>query len=307
VTIGCYSTSVNPIETDTLTKQFGRVHALEGLTFSVSQGAVHALVGPNGAGKTTLIKILMNIFRASSGSASILGVDSKKISAEAFASIGYVSENQQLPGWIRVGAFLEYLRPFYPTWDRRLEAQLAQMFDLQLDRKLKQLSRGMRMKAALASALAFRPKLIVLDEPFSGLDPMVRDELGKALVNRAVDSTILLSSHDLAEMEGFATHVMFLDAGRIQLCEEMSSLTARFREVAVTLAAPAPLPPNLPPTWMQVTVNDSIVRLVDSAFDAEGTPAEISRRFGPVQNTTFAPMTLRAIFLALGKSSKKSS
>jgi len=298
---------VNPLEADTLAKRFGRVHALEGLSFSVPQGTVYALVGPNGAGKTTLIKILMNIFRASSGSASILGVDSKKISGKAFASIGYVSENQQLPGWMRVGAFLEYLRPFYPTWDTQLEAQLAQLFDLQLDRKLKQLSRGMRMKAALASALAFRPKLIVLDEPFSGLDPMVRDELGKALVNRSGDSTIFLSSHDLAEMEGFATHVMFLDAGRIKLCEEMSSLTARFREVAVTLAAPAPVPANLPPTWMQVSANDSIVRLVDSAFDAEGTLAELSRRFGPVQNVTFASMTLRAIFLALGKSGKKSS
>jgi ABC-2 type transport system ATP-binding protein len=274
---------------------------LEGLSFSVPQGTVYALVGPNGAGKTTLIKILMNIFRASSGSASILGVDSKKISGKAFASIGYVSENQQLPGWMRVGAFLEYLRPFYPTWDTQLEAQLAQLFDLQLDRKLKQLSRGMRMKAALASALAFRPKLIVLDEPFSGLDPMVRDELGKALVNRSGDSTIFLSSHDLAEMEGFATHVMFLDAGRIKLCEEMSSLTARFREVAVTLAAPAPVPANLPPTWMQVSANDSIVRLVDSAFDAERTLAELSRRFGPVQNVTFASMTLRAIFLGAGE------
>jgi ABC-2 type transport system ATP-binding protein len=298
---------VPAIETEQLTKRFGRVHALEGLNFSVPQGAVHALVGPNGAGKTTLIKILMNIFRASGGTASVLGVDSRKVSGKAFASIGYVSENQQLPGWMRVGAFLEYLRPFYPTWDTQLEAQLAQVFDLQLDRKLKQLSRGMRMKAALASALAFRPKLIVLDEPFSGLDPMVRDELANALVNRAAGSTIFLSSHDLAEMEGFATHVMFLDAGRVQLCEEMSSLTARFREVAVTLAAPAPVPANLPPTWLQVSGNDSIVRLVDSAFDAEGTREEISRCFGPVQNITFVPMTLRAIFLALGKRAKRSS
>jgi ABC-2 type transport system ATP-binding protein len=298
---------VNPIETDTLTKRFGRVHALDGLSFSVPQGAVYALVGPNGAGKTTLIKVLMNIFRASSGNASILGLDSKKISGKAFALIGYVSENQQLPGWMRVGAFLEYLRPFYPTWDTQLEAQLAQVFDLQLNRKLKQLSRGMRLKAALASALAFRPKLIVLDEPFSGLDPMVRDELGKALVNRAADSTIFLSSHDLAEMEGFATHMLFLDAGRVQLCEEMSSLTARFRDVSVTLAAPAAVPANLPPTWLQVSARDSIVQFVDSAFDAEGTPAEISRCFGPLQNATFAPMMLRAIFLALGKSAKKSS
>jgi ABC-2 type transport system ATP-binding protein len=295
------------IETEQLTKRFGLVHALEGLSFSVPQGAVYALVGPNGAGKTTLIKILMNIFRASGGTASVLGVDSRRVSGKAFVSIGYVSENQQLPGWMRVGAFLEYLRPFYPTWDTQLEAQLAQAFDLQLDRKLKQLSRGMRMKAALASALAFRPKLIVLDEPFSGLDPMVRDELANALVNRAAGSTILLSSHDLAEMEGFATHMLFLDAGRVQLCEEMSSLTARFREVAITLAAPAPVPANLPPTWLQASGNDSIVRLVDSAFDAEGTRAEISRCFGPVQNITFVPMTLRAIFLALGKRAKRSS
>jgi ABC-2 type transport system ATP-binding protein len=298
---------VNAIQTEALTKRFGRVNALDGLDFCVPQGAVNALVGPNGAGKTTLIKILMNIFRASSGEASLLGVNSRKVSGKTFASIGYVSENQQLPGWMRVGSFLAYLRPFYPTWDNQLEAQLVQSLDLPLDRKLKQLSRGMRMKAALASALAFRPKLIVLDEPFSGLDPMVRDELSKALLERAADATVFLSSHDLAEMEGFATHVMFMDAGRIQLCEKMSSLTARFREVIVTLAVPAPVPANLPPTWMQVSANDSIVRLVDSAFDAEGTPAEISRRFGPVQNAAFAPMTLRAIFLALGRSGKKPS
>jgi len=90
---------VNAIQTEALTKRFGRVHALDGLDFCVPQGAVHALVGPNGAGKTTLIKILMNIFRASSGNATVLGVNSRKVSGKVFASIGYVSENQQLPGW----------------------------------------------------------------------------------------------------------------------------------------------------------------------------------------------------------------
>src|SRR5437867_2185137 len=120
---------VYPIQTEGLSKRFGRVCALEGLSFSVPKGAVHALVGPNGAGKTTLIKILMNIFRASSGSASVLDVDSKRVSGKAFESIGYVSENQQLPGWMRVGGFLSYLRPFYPTWDRGLEEQLVRHFD----------------------------------------------------------------------------------------------------------------------------------------------------------------------------------
>jgi ABC-2 type transport system ATP-binding protein len=295
------------IQTQSLTKRFGRVHALDGLDFSVPQGAIQALVGPNGAGKTTLIKILMNIFRASTGTASVLGVDSRRISGKAFASIGYVSENQQLPGWMRVGNFLAYLRPFYPTWDTQLETQFVQRFDLPLDRKLKHLSRGMRMKAALASALAFRPKLIVLDEPFSGLDPMVRDELGKALLDRAADSTIFLSSHDLAEIEGFATHVAFLDSGRLRLAEEMSSLSARFREVELAFDAPVAVPTPLPPNWLQFTASDSTIRFVDDAFNEETLRAAISRHFGPARNATFAPMTLRTIFLAIAKSSRNPS
>jgi ABC-2 type transport system ATP-binding protein len=295
------------IQTQALTKRFGRVHALDGLDFSVPQGAIQALVGPNGAGKTTLIKILMNIFRASTGTASVLGVDSRKISGKAFSSIGYISENQHLPPWMRVGAFLEYLRPFYPAWDTQLEAQLVQKFDLPLDRRLKHLSRGMRMKAALASALAFRPKLIVLDEPFSGLDPMVRDELGSALLERAKEATIFLSSHDLAEVEGFATHVAFLDSGRLRLAEEMSSLSARFREVELAFDAPVAALATLPLNWLQFSASDSIIRFVDDAFHEETLRAEISRHFGPVRNATFTPMTLRTIFLALAKSSRKPS
>ncbi len=290
MTGGWYSTCVNAIQTEALTKRFGRVNALDGLDFGVPQGAVHALVGPNGAGKTTLIKILMNIFRASSGNATVLGVNSRKVSGKVFASIGYVSENQQLPGWMRVGSFLAYLRPFYPTWDNQFESQLVQSLDLPLDRKLKQLSRGMRMKAALASALAFRPKLIVLDEPFSGLDPMVRDELGKALLERAADSTVFLSSHDLAEIEGFATHIAYLDCGRLLLSEEMPSLSARFRDV-----------------WHHINASGSMVRFVDSAFNQETIQTEISQRYGVVKNVTFSQMSLRAIFLALAKGSRKAS
>jgi ABC-2 type transport system ATP-binding protein len=293
------------IQTHALTKRYGRVRALDGLDFSVPQGAIHALVGPNGAGKTTLIKILMNIFRASSGTASVLDVDSTKISGKAFASIGYVSENQKLPPWMRVGYFLAYLRPFYPTWDAQLEAQLVQKFDLPLDRKLKHLSRGMRMKAALASALAFRPKLIVLDEPFSGLDPMVRDELGSALLECSKDSTIFLSSHDLAEIEGFATHLAYLDSGRLRLSEEMSSLHARFREVEVTFDAPAAIPTNLPPNWIQVIAAGQSVRFVDDSFNQESAGAAVSQLFGPIRGVTFTPMSLRSIFLTLAKTSRR--
>lgn len=301
----CYSIAVNPIQTEGLGKRFGGVRALEGLSFSVPQGAVHALVGPNGAGKTTLIKILMNIFRASSGSACVLGVDSKKVSGRVFESIGYVSENQQLPGWMRVGAFLAYLRPFYPAWDTELEGQLVRHFDLPLDRKLKQLSRGMRMKAALASALAFRPKLIVLDEPFSGLDPLVRDELGKALMERAAGSTIFISSHDLAEIEGLATYVAYLDSGSLRFSEDMASLTARFREVELTFDAPTAVPQDLPANWLQASAADCVLRFVDSAFSQDKLEAEIARRFGPVCQAEYKPMSLRAVFIATAKTNQR--
>src|SRR5262249_43672246 len=159
------------IRTEALTKNFRRLQALEGLNLDVPQGAIYALVGPNGAGKTTAIKVLMNIIPPTSGRAQVLDTDSRLLGGHAFAAIGYVSENQELPHWMRVGAFLSYLRPFYPSWDQDLERELVKQFDLPLDRKLRYLSRGMRMKAALASALAYRPRLIVLDEPFTGLDP----------------------------------------------------------------------------------------------------------------------------------------
>src|SRR5258707_414684 len=117
---------------------------------------------------------------------------------------------------MRVDTFMAYMRGFYPTWDGTLENNLLKQFDLPLDRKLKDLSRGLQMKAALATALAFRPKLMVLDEPFSGLDPLVRDELCAALQERSTDSTILVSSHDLGEIETFANHIGYLDAGGLR-------------------------------------------------------------------------------------------
>src|SRR5580693_1631817 len=130
------------IETFALKKTFRKVSAVDGLDLEVPQGAIYALVGPNGAGKTTAIKILMNIIRPTSGKAKVLGQDSNGVAGESFCSIGYVSENQQMPGWMRVDSFLAYLRPFYPTWDRDLESDLVKKFELPLDRKLKHLSRG---------------------------------------------------------------------------------------------------------------------------------------------------------------------
>lgn len=289
------------IQTEHLTKQFRRVEALAGLDLTVPQGAAYALVGPNGAGKTTAIKVLMNILRATSGRAEVLGTPSAKIAGRHFQSIGYVSENQQLPEWTTVSYFLSYLRPFYPNWDRALESELIKQFDLPTDRKLRHLSRGMRMKAALASSLAYHPKLIVLDEPFTGLDPLVRDELIQSLLDRAEEATIFVSSHDLAEIESFASHVGYLENGKLHFSEELSTLVDRFREVELTFDTPPPLPALPPSTWMQMSSSSAVIRFIESQFDEARTTAEVRKVFGDVRNQAFTPMSLRSIFLAMAK------
>jgi ABC-2 type transport system ATP-binding protein len=158
----------NAIETTGLTRRFGRVEAVEEVSLEIPSGSIFALVGPNGAGKTTTIKVLLNLIRPSRGTATVLGIDSQRLDDVAFQRIGYVSENQKLPDHLTPRGLLEYCRPFYPTWDDDLARRLQATLNLPMNGRLRSLSRGTRMKAALLSALAFRPELLVLDEPFGG-------------------------------------------------------------------------------------------------------------------------------------------
>jgi ABC-2 type transport system ATP-binding protein len=287
-----------------LTKRYRDVSALNGLNLAIAEGSIFGLVGPNGAGKTTAIKILMNILHASSGRAQILDWDSRDLAGRAFCSIGYVSENQKLPEWMTVSYFLAYVRNFYPTWDRDLERELVKRFDLPTKRKLKKLSRGMRMKVALASSLAYRPRLLVMDEPFSGLDPLVRDELIECIVQRAGDATLLISSHDLGEMESFATHIGYLEAGLLRFSEELRSLTSRFRQVELALGAAPSLPGTLPESWMHLDASSSTVRFIESQYDQDRTGSDIVRIFGEAARATYAPMSLRSIFLSIARDAR---
>jgi ABC-2 type transport system ATP-binding protein len=288
-----------------LTKVFRDVAALNGLNLVIPEGSIFGLVGPNGAGKTTAIKIIMNILHPTSGRAQVLDWDSRDLAGSAFCSIGYVSENQKLPEWMRVSDFLAYVRSFYPAWDREFENELVKKFDLPAKRKLKKLSRGMRMKVALVSSLAYRPQLIIMDEPFSGLDPLVRDELIECILHQAGEATLLISSHDLAEIETLTTHIGYLEAGQLRLSEELSSLASRFRQIEVAAGASPLSNGALPESWMHVQVSDSTVRFIESRYDQERTPADILRIFGKATNATHSPMSLRSIFLAIARDSRE--
>jgi ABC-2 type transport system ATP-binding protein len=293
------------IRTRDLSKRFRRSLVLDGLNLEVPEGSIYGLVGPNGAGKTTTIKVLMNILTPSAGHSEVLEADSRHLRPRHFAQIGYVSENQEMPEWMTVGYYLEYLSNFYPTWDRALAAELVRQFQLPDGAKLRHLSHGMRMKAALASSLAYRPRLMVLDEPFTGLDALVRDELIEGVLAHAEGTTIFISSHDLTEIESFASHIGYLEQGRLQFSEELESLSARFREIVLTFADAPPLPAPWPAHWLQPQVSGAVIRLVETRFDAARTAAEIGRVFPQFLNMAANAMPLRSIFVTLAKAARK--
>lgn len=289
------------IQVSNLWKKFGRHDALQGLSFTVPAGSAFALIGANGAGKTTTIKVLMNIIEPTRGSVSVLGVDSKKLSPRELARIGYVSENQDMPVRMTVSDYLAYLRPFYPDWDRELEASMLRQLRLPPNRKIGDLSHGMRMKNSLACALPFRPKLLVLDEPFSGLDPLVRDEFMEGLLAQAGEMTILVSSHELSEIEGMVTHVGFIDEGKLLFAESMSDLAGRFREVRIVLEEPEAARAKPPENWLGVQTSGNVLTFVDTHFSETRFGEQIAAFVGGVRRIDAEPMALRSIFTTLAR------
>jgi ABC-2 type transport system ATP-binding protein len=293
------------VETRGLTKKFGRFDAVEDLDLRVPEGSVFALIGPNGAGKTTAIRLLMNILQADRGQATVLGTPSSRLEPADFERIGYVSESQKLPDGLSLAHYFEYLRSLYPNWDRGLETQLCAQFELPSSRRIRHLSHGMRMKALLVGALAYRPKLLVLDEPLSGLDTLVRDEVVNGLLQQAADTTILISSHELAEIESFTTHVAFMQNGRLLLQEAIEDLQSRFREAHVTLSAVKELPDPLPRGWLLPTIEGHRLRFIASHYEGDGPLyQELARHFGAVKMEC-EPMSLRAIANGLMQQRKR--
>jgi ABC-2 type transport system ATP-binding protein len=298
-----------PIRCQDLTKQFRSVRAVSHLNLDVPEGAIFGLIGPNGAGKTTAIKTMMNIVRPDGGRAEILGIDSRRLGPPELARIGYISENQSMPKWMTINYLLAYLKPFYPAWDSARAQELMGEFALPGDRKLGQLSRGMWMKTAFVASLAYRPALLVLDEPFSGLDALVREDLIQGILASAEDTTILVSSHDLSEIESFASHIGFMDAGQLRFSEEMTSLTERFREIEVTVDSPLPslAGERWPAHWLRTEVSPALVRFVETDFHAERTRAQVREVFAAARNVSVAPMPLRSIFLTLARNAREAS
>lgn len=293
----------NVIEIQNLTRKFGHTEAVKQLNLQVPKGSIFAFLGANGSGKTTTIKMMMNILFPTSGRAELMGVNSRKLGPKEFQKIGYVSENQRLPEWMTVVEFIDYCRAFYPTWDSAFSERLFKQFDLPKDRKLKNLSRGMKAKAALLSSLAYRPELLVLDEPFSGLDALVRDELIRGILELCDREgwTIFITSHDIEEVERLADWVSIIDNGQLQFSEPVEQLQARFRRVEVVSKTPFKKLTSLPKSWLQIEVAGCTLGFVDSLYREEETLHQIKKLFSEEISITETPLSLREIFLTLAK------
>jgi ABC-2 type transport system ATP-binding protein len=202
-----------------LTRRFGDKAALSAVSLSLPRGAVYGLVGANGAGKTTLIRHILGLLRAESGSVRVFGLDPVADPVGVLSRIGYLSEENDLPGWMRVEELIRYSRAFYPGWDDAYAKELERSFALDPSAKVKILSKGQKARLGLLVALAYRPELLVLDEPSSGLDPIVRRDILGAVIRTIADEgrTVLFSSHLLEEVEQVADHVTMINEGKIVL------------------------------------------------------------------------------------------
>lgn len=295
------------IETKKLTRRFGSNEAVAGLDLAVESGTIYALLGPNGAGKTTTLKTLMNILSPTSGEARVLGADSRLLSPKEFAQIGYVSENQEMPEWMTVGELLDYCRAFYPTWDAGFAAKLQKLFALEAAQRLKNLSRGTRMKAALVSSLAYRPQLLVLDEPFSGLDPLVREEFLQGILELTDQEqwTVLISSHDVDEVEKLADWVGVLNEGRLFLSEPLERLQKRFRQVSLRLPESAPL--SAPSTWLSVEREGQALKFVDMDYEEGVSQKKLQQMLPQAGAVTASALSLRELFVVLARAFRMSN
>ena len=292
------------VTVEKLSRRFGDKAALQEVDLVVERGTVLGLVGKNGAGKTTLIQHLLGLLRAQRGRVRVFGLDPVAEPAAVLGRIGYLAEDRSLPAWMTVAELMRYTAAFYPRWDAGYAARLCDDFRLDPGQKIRTLSRGQHARAALVAALAHRPELLLLDEPSSGLDPVVRRDVLEAILHTVAEEgrTVLFSSHLLDEVERMSDHLALIDGGRILMAGNLEEIRQRhwqitvrangaMDEVVARLAAPGAAAARV------LAVRDALgeqVLICDG--DREAIAAEL-RRAG-CECLAFSPASLDEIFFA---------
>jgi ABC-2 type transport system ATP-binding protein len=271
-----HSTEAFAVKTSGLVKRFGRQVALRGVDMLVPDGAVYVLIGANGAGKSTAMRLLMNLERATAGTAQVFGLDTAERGPEVRAQVGYVPEHHRNAyGWMKCAELIHYVASYYPTWDAEYASRMIATFGLELEQKVSTLSKGESRRLQLALALAHRPPLLLLDEPTDGLDPVVRNRTLTLLAEHLADSptTVLISTHHVHEMESLADHIGVLRDGQLVAQMPRTDLQRTVRRYRM----------ETPEGWqVPVELNTSALRRSSGGREAEctlvGEESEVTQR-----------------------------
>ena len=231
----CDFSNQTVIEIDNLSRKFGRKQALDNVSMKIPRGVVMGLVGLNGAGKTTLLKHILGLLRAQQGTVSVFGKDPSRDPKFVLSRMGYLTEEDSLPGWMKVWQILRFSKPFYPNWNDDYAQELLETFKIDPAKTIKKMSKGQRARVGLTIALAHRPELLVLDEPSSGLDPVVRNDILAAIIRTIADSgkTVLFSSHLLDEVQRVSDMIGVIRNGRLVECGPLENLQTRYQRVTL--------------------------------------------------------------------------
>ena len=258
------------IETEGLTRRFGRRTVLDHLSLAVPRGSVFAFLGRNGAGKTTTIRLLLNLLEKTSGSAHVLGLDSVKQAHAIKKRIGVVAEGQELYDWMTVRESIWFCKGFYPDWDDAFAAELQAKLELHDAVKVRALSRGQQAKLALLLAMAYRPELLILDEPTSGLDVVVRRNFLEGIIELVQEEgrTVFFSSHIVHEVERVADWVGILEQGQLIYCAPLEELKRSVRRLVFTFAQPPQGDITLPNTLSAEQAGRQVTLVVRDYSDA---------------------------------------
>lgn len=292
------------VDVQGLSRQFGATTALDAVDFHATEGRVHGLVGVNGAGKTTLIKHLLGLLRPTRGSVRVFGLDPVRDPVAVLRRVGYLSEYRELPEWMRIDELLRYTEAYYPSWDMKYARELLETFELDGKRKVGGLSQGMRAQTGLVVAVAHRPEILILDEPSSGLDAVVRNDILDAIVRTVADDgrTVIFSSHLLDEVERMSDHVTMIHDGKVVLNGSVEDVRGAHCVTALKFAQRVDRLPKLDGT-LAATGSGRTWNVVHSG-SVEELKAAVAKLGGELAESRSA--TLEEIFVArVGRATRR--
>lgn len=286
------------IKTERLTKKFGTIIAVDHINLEVKKGSVYGFLGENGAGKTTTIKMMLGLLRPTEGTVEVFGYNPLKNSVEIKRRVGYVPEDQTMYNWMTVEEICWFTSGFYPTWNKKLSEELLTRFDLPKNRKIRELSRGMQAKLMLTLALSHEPELLILDDPTSGLDAIVRREFLESLVDliQQEGRTVFFSSHIINEVERVADYIGIIHNGKLIISTELEKLKQQTKRIRLIFETTPPEPESVT-TSDVLSVEKSAHELVLTVSDfSDQKLAEVQKQY-QAKSVEVVDLSLEDIFV----------